>query len=632
MKGDNLFMTRKTAKSIALLILAALLLSMLPAASFAEEGAAHIHAYHLAEDSYEATAAEGGYRHYVCAECGDAYSYETDPTVYTVNPKTGEPVTLDYAANPYLPNWEFMPDNELHVLWSREDNEWRVYALGSHDTGLSGWCGNDICCWSAPVYDLSAWRFEAILRDTGRFFACDFNYDLTTDLCILYAFPFFGNAEMQGTHLWINGHSVPDSYFDVPLTEGDGVVDLDGVNHFDPAIYISEDGVILVVYDGSHESENGGTSGTKNCELAMVNADRTGVEWAVPVMMAEGDPNSDGFNPKHYEGSSIDVVEVDGHSFFVIQYSYKSNWTDEDYEKDVDGEKRWWPLAYVYSDPDMTIDELKDFTGWHWGGIIGDNGGFFRKDAGSDEITEHDDPTYCWGNNHGSLVFINGQWYISNHRHTSNAAGRQGFIEKIEMSYTDGKLVIKPTEYTSSIGDSIEAYAAWPAYIACHLWPTVFSETHEQTLYIENPLTGAPEDYWTMMYAGSDYAEHRSPIVGITDGAEVGFKYLNFGDEAAIPTLSILVSKDTDCVDGVMSVYVDAPSEEKGGVKIGEIAVTDAALSEAAPIAESSDGTQWRALSSEMSAAVDGVHGVYFVFSSAEEGTICKLDEFTFAK
>ena len=72
--------------------------------------------------------------------------------------------------------------------------------------------------------------------------------------------------------------------------------------------------------------------------------------------------------------------------------------------------------------------------------------------------------------------------------------------------------------------------------------------------------------------------------------------------------------------------------EQAGGVKIGEIAVTAAALSDVAPIAESSDGTQWSALSAEMSAAVHDVHGVYFVFSSAEEGTICKLDEFTFEK
>ena len=582
----------------------------------------HTHVYRLADDSHEATATEKGLRHYVCA-CGEEYSYETDPLVYTENPKTGKPVTLDLAANPYLPNWEFMPDNELHVLWSKADSEWRVYALGSHDTKLTGWCGPDITCWSAPVYDLSDWRFEAILRDTGTYFACDFNYDLTTDQCVLYAFPFFGNPEMNGTHLWVNGHSVPDARFDIPLSES-GVTGIDGTNNFDPAIYIAEDGAILTTFD---KTDNG----TKHCQLSMVNADRNGLEWSVPVIMAEGERNTAGYNPKHYEGSTIDKVEVDGHSYWVIQYSYKSNWTNDDYEKDVDGQKNWWPLAYVYSDPDMRIDELKDFTGWHWGGIIGDNGGFFRKDAGADEVTEHDDPTTCWGNNHGGLVFINGEWYVSNHRHTSYNAGRQGFLEKVEIYAKDGKLVIKPTEYTSSIGSSIDAYHTWGANIACHLWPTVFSETHQQTMYIESPLTNAPADYWDMMYAGSDYAEHRSPIIGITDGAEIGFKYLNFDEDETSLQLTVLVSQGENYVDGILNVYLDAPNAEDG-TKIGEIAIQADDIQAAGVKVTSSDNTAWSELSADMDKPVSGIHAVYFVFSAEDEGTICKLDAFTFAK
>lgn len=582
------------------------------------------HTYRLEPDSYEATDTAGGYRHYRCSVCRSDYAYYTDPLVYKVNPKTGEPLSDSSAANPYLPNYEFMPDNELHILWSKADSEWRVYALGSHDTALSGWCGPDIACWSAPVYDLSDWRFEATLRDTGRFFACDFNYDLQTDLCILYAFPFFGNPEMNGTHLWTNGRSVPDTYFDTPLTEGDGVVGIDGANNFDPAIYISDAGEILTTFDKTDAD-------TKHAQLSKVNADRTGLEWSIPVVMAEGERSTNGFNPKHYEASTIDRVDVNGHYFWVIQYSYRSDWASDDYEKDVDGEQRWWPLAYVYSDPDMSIDELKDFTGWHWGGIIGDNGGFFRKDVGSNTVTEHDDPTTCWGNNHGGLVYINGQWYLSNHRHTSTAAGRQGFLEKVTISYQRNVFSITPAEYTSSIGSSIDAFRTWPAYIACHLWPTVFSETHNQTLYIDSPLRGAPDNYWDMIYDTPQYALHRSPVVGITDGAEVGFKYLNFGTEAQSVDVTVLVSQAEDAVDGEISVYLDAPSEADGGTKIGTIPVTAEAIARAGVYATGSDDTAWSNLTATMDVPVSGTHGVYFVFSSEEEGTICKLDEFTFS-
>ncbi len=597
-----------------------------PAPTNSFRACAHGTSYVLQDDSYEATDTTGGYRHYKCAQCGAEYSYATDPMVYEVNPKTGEPITLDYATSVYLPNYEFMPDNELHVFWSRQDNEWRVYAVGSHDTKLSGWCGPDITCWSAPVYDLTAWRFEAILRDTGTFFACDFNYDLQTDQAVLYAFPFFGNSEMQGTHLWVNGHSVPDAYFNIPLTEGDGVVGLDGVNHFDPAIYIAEDGTMLCTYDDS-------TGGTKHCQIAKVNAnDRTKVEWTVDVKMAEGEHNTNGFAPKHYEGSTIDRVDVDGHSYWVVQYSYKSNWSAEDYEKDVDGEQRWWPLAYVYSDPDMAIDELKDFAGWHWGGIIGDNGGFYRLDLETGEVTEHDDPTVCWGNNHGGLAYINGQWYLSNHRHTSNNAGRQGFLRTVDICVKDGKLAISTPEYTTSMGDSIDAYHTWSADKACHLLPTVFSETHQQTLYIESPIRGVEGDYWATVYANPQSAQHLSPIVGITDGAEAGYKYLNFGADMNYVNLTVLVAQQEGYVDGTMDVYIDAPSAKAGGTKIGSMQISAADIAAAGVAATSVDGTQWSELTAKMDRAVSGIHGVYFVFHTAEEGNICKLDEFTFTQ
>ena len=630
-------MAKQLKKSISLLVAGMMLLSLLPTAAFAAEGepgeafayraCEHVTSYVLQDDSYEATDTTGGYRHYACSECGAEYSYETDPMVYEVNPKTGEPLDYSDAVNPYLPNWEFMPDNELHVFWSREDDEWRVYAVGSHDKNLSGWCGDDITCWSAPVYDLSDWRFEAILRDTGRFFACDFNYDLQTDQAVLYAFPFFGNSEMQGTHLWVNGRSVPNAYYDIPFVAGDGVVGLDGVNLFDPSLYIAEDGTILATYDDS-------TGGTKHAQLAKVNADdRSQVEWTVDVQMAEGEPNSDGFNPKHYEGSTIDRVDVDGYSYWVIQYSYKSNWTEDDYEKDVDGEQRWWPLVYIYSDPDMEIDELKDFTGWHYGGVIGDNGGFYRLDLETGEVVDHADPVFRWGNNHGGLAYINGDWYVSNHRHTSTGAGRQGYIRQVDISVDEsGKLVIETPEYTSSIYDSIDGYQAWPTYIACHLWPSIFSEVGAQEMYIETPMRNAvdSETYWNTVYNDPAYGEHMSPIVGITDGGEVGFKYLDFGDEAANVDLSILVNKEEGYVDGSVDVYLDAASEEAGGTKIGTIDLSNAAVEAAEVAATNADGVEWKQLTASMDEAVSGVRGVFFVFRSESEGTICKFDQFDF--
>ena len=44
------------------------------------------------------------------------------------------------AVNPYLPSWEYIPDGEPHVF------NGRVYVYGS-----------------APVEDLSEWRYEGVI-------------------------------------------------------------------------------------------------------------------------------------------------------------------------------------------------------------------------------------------------------------------------------------------------------------------------------------------------------------------------------------------------------------------------------------------------------------------------------------
>ena len=62
------------------------------------------------------------------------------------------------AVNPYLPSWEYVPDGEPYVFGDR------VYVYGSHDY-FNGhvFCMGDYICWSAPVDDLSDWRYEGVI-------------------------------------------------------------------------------------------------------------------------------------------------------------------------------------------------------------------------------------------------------------------------------------------------------------------------------------------------------------------------------------------------------------------------------------------------------------------------------------
>ena len=60
--------------------------------------------------------------------------------------------------NPYLPSWEYVPDGEPYVFGDR------VYVYGSHDQFRGCvFCMNDYVCWSAPVKDLSDWRYEGVI-------------------------------------------------------------------------------------------------------------------------------------------------------------------------------------------------------------------------------------------------------------------------------------------------------------------------------------------------------------------------------------------------------------------------------------------------------------------------------------
>ena len=124
----------------------------------------HTYSYRIQDDSYEATDTAGGYRHYICIECGAEYAYSTDPLIYEDGfvKQDGTVVevneTSEGAVNPNLPLWDHIPDGEPHVFWSRSDLEWRVYIYGDHD--ITSICSDDQVLWSAPVYDLSDWRYD----------------------------------------------------------------------------------------------------------------------------------------------------------------------------------------------------------------------------------------------------------------------------------------------------------------------------------------------------------------------------------------------------------------------------------------------------------------------------------------
>ena len=137
--------------------------------------------------------------------------------------------------------------------------------------------------------------------------------------------------------------------------------------------------------------------------------------------------------------------------------------------------------------------------------------------------------TYQWGNNHGSIMEINGKWYVFYHRQTGvNEFSRQAMLEPIDVAMgKDGMLYIGnvrflngepvssgPVEMTSQGAhiNGLDAYKWISAGYACHIYG------------------GSARAYVKPVY--EKRADISAPVVGISSGTTVGFRYMQFGNNA----------------------------------------------------------------------------------------------------
>ncbi len=99
--------------------------------------------------------------------------------------------------NPFLPEYEYIPDGEPYVF-----ND-RVYIYGSHDRfGAPIFCVNDYVCWSAPIDNLGDWKYEGVIYQKKQdpknrlglhlLFAPDVVKGIDGRYYLYYAFDFWG--------------------------------------------------------------------------------------------------------------------------------------------------------------------------------------------------------------------------------------------------------------------------------------------------------------------------------------------------------------------------------------------------------------------------------------------------------
>ena len=466
------------------------------------------------------------------------------------------------GANPYMPLWEHVPDGEPRVF--EYGGEKRVYVYGSHDMLRTEYCGTDYVVWSAPVTDLTDWKCHGVCyraEDNSVLFAPDVVQK--GDTFYLYA------AEQRGSRIMVASAKTPWGPFEHPVKTDLG---------FDPGVLVDEDGRVYAYWGfcGSYCAE-------LNEDMATI---RPGTLHEHPLTHCSAPwAKADGHVGKDYFFEASSPRKIFGK--YVYIYSKRV-------EEDVPGLGVYEPcngfLSYKWSD--------RPLEGFRDGGDISFNGGeILAGENGRNEMS------YRWGNNHGSVMEVNGQWYVFYHRQTGTdefsrqammepidaAQGKDGKIWLGKITYRDGEPVASgPVEMTSQGAqvNGLDARKWISGGYACHL------HGGKIRAYIA-PVYEQREDI-------------SAPIKDISDGTAAGFRYLQFGQTApGSVTVKMKALKPVS-----VSVRLDAHDGK-------EIAAFRAEAGE-------------QEITAPVRGAGIGRHAVYFVFSSEAEGPAAELDRFTF--
>ena len=528
--------------------------------------------------------------------------------VLSCNTQTKEMIEtkLTTPGNPFLPLWEHIPDGEPYVF-EDPDNEgkYRVYLYGSHDDLVTAYCGRDQVVWSAPVEDLTDWRYDGEifsvnknangeLLDSAGLADVLFAPDVTmkTDSAGNKVYYLFPNNQSWGRNGMVCKSNRPDGPFEVCNWSKENPNATDGVLQFDPAVFVDDDGRVYGYwgFERSYAAELDPTTmatvkpGTKIVEDMISGRNQKGIF-------------------SFFEASSIRKVK-DKYVFIYSRFT-----KDGEFGLPISN----YTLAYAYSDNPLGP--------WTYGGTIIDGRARDVNEQGDTIATATVD-----GNTHGSICEINGQWWVFYHRQTgTDEYARQAMVAPIEVEVEEGpggKVFISEGEYTSEgfCTEGLNPLEHHSAGIACwytgpktaiHEWPNnTFFGSYVASSY-------GTDDKFEKPY---DLKNNTNSVVNNTDGSIVGYKYFNFNETEGKKT-SLLFNFIPEGVKGEIEIMIDSPWESRGGVKLGSMGLT----------AEMEQVPSEYAVPLDPLSTYSGKHAIFFVFKSDTKGkSLCKLENFVF--
>ena len=497
------------------------------------------------------------------------------------------------AYNPYLPGYEYVPDGEPYVFGDR------VYIYGSHDLSFgTAFCQGNYVCWSAPVDDLGAWRYEGVIYEkTQDPYNEDGSHELYAPDVVIgpdgryYLYYALDSVGRMSVAVCDEPAGKYEFYGFVHYKNEDGTEKILTENYpFDPGVLLDDDGRVYMYYGfcmgfsledipqdvlrQQEESQQDNPIQIPENFMMMFENTRGGLvlELEPDMITVIGTPKTVVPNNKNSIGT-----DFEGHGFFEASSIRKINDTYYFIYSSFKSQE----LCYATSKyPD------KDFQ---YGGTIVSNG-----DIGLNGRKDEDN-VYPTGNNHGSIVKIKDKWYVFYHRHTqSTSFSRQGCAEEIQI-LEDGS--IPQVEITSCglNGGPLAGKGTYSAHICCNLStkapvdPMRQKMEKEANAYVYEEVTGPQE------------ADRNQYVANIKDGVQIGYKYFCF--EGSQSEIEIGVRGKAE---GELKVYIDGADTDFMTGKLGSLVA-------GIPI-DVKDEKEWKNISARTE-TMQGIHSLYFVYT-----------------
>lgn len=407
---------------------------------------------------------------------------------------------MNQAFNPYLPSYEYIPDGEPHLF------DGRVYVYGSHDifNGKS-FCLGDYVCWSAPQDDLGAWRFEGVIfrrkqDPLGKHGI--FNAMYAPDVCRgkdgkYYLYYFIGYKGVISVAVCSTPAGEYEYLGTVHYKDGTPIGKKNEPLQFDPGVFVDDDGKIYL-YTGF---------GPVNYPSFLLAGHKPSEHGAMCFELEDDMLTAkDGFKYIGVKGKKESAgTAYEGHEFFEASSMRKFNGKYYFVYSSFKGHE----LCWAYSD--------NPTQGFEFGGTLVSIG-----DIGLNGRAQTDALNFT-GNTHGSLIKINGKYYVFYHRQTNrHQFSRQACAEVIKCE--NGRF--EQAELTSCglNGGPLEGRGTYSAHIACNLYGKKGAYWYG---VIKRPRRSFP--FFTQY--GKDREDNPDQhIANFCDGATAIFKYFEMPD------------------------------------------------------------------------------------------------------